>query len=211
MKNLILTLGLGLFLITACLIYLMRTGVAIRASTLIRPSVVSSDLSKVTQAVVLRLAPGMKTAHYVVIGSPSGSEEARSFLGRLREEFERIHKTSVHLIHDATHADDETLKNCAKPCWLEVSDADSHELAERSFIENRIRPLRRDHMSLTWIAFSPIEKVPDECISKKILNFNCMKDISVHEAQRKMKSDDRYFFLKSYKGTDHFLFVQKKD
>lgn len=208
MKKMITVLFVGFTLITVCLIYLLRSGVSLRTAPLIKPSVIQGDLRVVARAVLLRMSREFQDAHYVNWGILPETEESMRLMRYFKEEHENIFKRPVHSIENAETASINELRECPKPCWLMLPETKANELGPNAFVEEKIRPLNEPYFNLTYIPFSPVGDVPESCTSQKRLTLECLKLVSIHEAQRKMEKGRRYFFMRKYIDKDHFLFVQ---
>lgn len=209
MKKIIALLTIAFLIITACIIYLITSGVSIRAATLIRPSAIGPQLQNIAKGITVRLAPELQNSQIVVWGLDLQNLENQEVLNSTQIEFERIYQKKVQIIADAHQKDLQELKACHEVCWLLVPPGQAHQLESNPLIESQIKSLQKTFFTLTLIPFQKVEEVPQNCIDQKRLSFECLKLVSVHEAQRKMKDpNQRYFFMKKYLDLDYFLFIQ---
>lgn len=206
MKKITALLILAFIIISACMIYLIRSGVSIRSAALIRPSVISTDGRNMSNGLVIRLAQQLKNTHYIVWGFSSDSD----LFDQAQEEFEKLFphlKVSRLQLGPQTTA--EEIRACPAPCWIVTEPEKAHELAGQTPLPHRSEIAEKSYFNLSVIHFSNAEPVTAECDSQKRLNYACIKTLSVREAQRKMKKpNERYFFLRQYLEKDYFLFVQ---
>ncbi|WP_413290396.1 hypothetical protein [Bdellovibrio sp. HCB337] len=209
MKKLIILLALAFVIISVCMIYLVKSGVSLRSAPIIRPSDMSEDRSNIAHALVYRLSPEFKDAHYILWGFLPQNSESQKVFAHTRTEYEKVFQQPVHILENAEAATEADLQACEKPCWLLVSKDKAHELTKNEFIEQKLRPLNRSYFSMTWLAFTKAEQVPDFCVQEKRLTLECLRVLGIHEFQRKMKPGHQHFFLKKYKDTDFFLFFQE--
>lgn len=214
MKKIAILLGFGLLFITACLIYLVKNGIALRTSPQIKPSIISADFHNVPQGVFLRTFPDLQNAHFLLWGVSYDSPEVQKTILGMKEIFEKEIGKSVQLLFVGPDLTAEFVKNCERPCWVIVGPQEAHELVENPFLEKYIRPVieprGESYLSITWIDFDKVEAVSTECDAQKFLHLDCLKTVSLREVQKKIKQpDQRYFFMRKYLDHDYFLFVQK--
>ncbi len=213
MKKVMAALALSLLIISACIFYLLRTGISLRPAPLIMPSVMSEDQSHVASAIVHRLFQEFQDSHYVLWGVLPETEDSVRILNLAVQEYEKTFHLSVNFIRDAETASEEYLRACKKPCWLLISNKKANQLDLKpeagSFIESHLRPLNLPFFTLTFIPFQKNTVVTDECNNQKRLSLDCLVSVSVREAIRKMKDPSkRYFFMNKYNEIDYFLFLQ---
>ncbi len=209
MKKIVALLGLAFLIISACLIYLVKSGVGLRSAPIIRPSILLEDGQNMSLGVVARLAPDFQTADYLLLGFLPETADSQKFLEMLKSEYEMLYKKSVQILPNAIEAKPEDIQACIAPCWLLLPNTMANELSNNEWIQKLIRPLNRNYFSITWIPFSTGGEVTDACVQQKRLTLDCLKMLSVHEAKRKMKeTEKRYFFMRKYLDRDYFLFVE---
>lgn len=98
---------------------------------------------------------------------------------------------------------------CKSPCWIVMPPEKAHQLRANSFIEKYILPTQKPYRTMTWFDFHRGGLVPDACVQEKRLSFDCLKIVSTHEVEKKMKQPEaRYFYLRKYLDQDYFLGVQ---
>jgi hypothetical protein len=211
MKSIFSILGIGFLIIIACLVYLFKSGVSIRSQPIIKPSVVSQDFVNVPQGAFLRLFPDIQQSHYILWSVSQNSGEVQKTLSVMKERTEQDLHQTVQFIYDGNKATAEEVKNCARPCWILFPPDEANELKPNAWIDTHLAPLNRAYVTLSWIDFKRDVSVPDSCIKEKRLDLECLKVLSVHEVERKMKErDQRYFFMRKYLDRDYFLFVETK-
>lgn len=208
MKRIIVLISLALLLISACLVYLAKEGISLRAATLIKPSIMKPPGDELAQAVVLRMFPEFNDSHILLWGLHAQFPPEKMIFDKIKEEYERVFKLKVNLLDNAENSTEEERQNCAKPCWWIVTPDKANELSRNSVVEKQLRPLARPYTNLTLIPFKKSTEVSDECLKEKRLSLECLKQVSIKEANRKIKTDEPHFFLKKYNTKDFFLFVQ---
>ena len=211
MKKVTAVLVMCVFIISACVVYLIRSGISLRAAPLIQPSVMTADQSNVASAVVLRLFRELQDSDYILLGVLPESEESKQIISQVAEEYVKLFHKPIQFIYDAENASADFLLSCKKPCWLLISEKKANHLESNSFAENLLLPLKRTFFTLTFVSFHKNIKVPEGCDNQKRLSLDCLIPVSVRGVRRKMKdSQKRYFFLQKYNEKDYFLFVEKK-
>lgn len=208
MKKIVIILAMAFVIISACMIYLVMSGVSLRSAPIIRPSEMSADRQNIAHGLVYRLSPEFKDTHYVLWGFLPLNEESKRVLDFTRTEYEKIFQQPVHIIENAESATAEQIQACEKPCWLLLPQEKANELTKNEYIEQKIQPTQQTYFSMTWLPFTQLEDVPDYCIREKRLTIECLRVLGIQEFQRKMKIGHQHFFLKKYNDRDFFLFFQ---
>lgn len=209
MKKIGWLIGLALAIISACMIYLVITGVVLRSAPLIKPTLLKPDFSNAGHDVILRLYPDFANSHYVLLGLEPMNEERRAFLAALKSEGEKLLGKSVNIRENASAQSREDLASCEFPCWLILPEKNANELRPNPFITEKIVTLGRPYMSVSWIDFQRDEAVSEVCDHEKRLDLECLGPIGVREVARKLKqSSARYYFMRKYNDRDHFLFIE---
>lgn len=209
MKIITSILTVALIIITAGVLYIVKSGVSIRTAPIIKPSIITSDFNNVPEGLFLRLFPDFQQSHYILFGIPQNSSEVQQTLSILKQLYEKEFKMPVNFIFDGLNASAEEIKNCAKPCWIYLPENGAHGLKTNEWLNKSIIPLNKIFISITWIYFSRTVSVPESCLTEKRLDFECLKAVSIKEIERKLKEENkRYFFVRKYLDTDYFLFVE---
>ncbi len=199
-------LTLAFILISACMIYLTRSGVSIRSAALIRPSIISAEGHNMANGLVIRMAQDFKNTHYVLWGIASDSNLFDQAQAEFEKLFPGLRITRLQLSQQTTP---EEIRACPAPCWIVTEPTMAHELAGQTTLSHRNEIAEKSYFNLSVINFSKAEPVTAECDAQKRLDYDCLKTLSIREAQRKMKNPDaHYFFLRKYLDKDYFLFIQ---
>lgn len=210
MKNVVIAIVLSLAVISACIVYLLRTGISLRTAPLIQPSIMTDDKSNVASSLVLRLFQEFQNGHYIVWGVLPANEESNRVIEQAARQYEKKFHSKVHFIRDAEKENQEYIRACTKPCWLLVSQEKANQLQTNSFIENNLLALSKPYLSITIIPFHKNQPVSEECNNQKRLSLNCLISVSIRGVQRKMKDTQKhYFFLQKYNEKDFFLFIEQ--
>jgi hypothetical protein len=214
MKKISYLIVFGLLVISACILHLVKKGVSLRPESLISPSMASADLQNLPPAIFSRLLPQFEESQDVVFGFLPMNPESQKFFDSLRAEYQANLHQQVTVIDLSTTAGnkaaDKSLETCTKACWILTSAENANQLEPNPFIDKTLRPRNSKFITLTWMPFSLPVKVPMDCFSEKRLDFSCFRLLSIQSAQRKIKVEQRNFFLNSYNGKDYFLFVEDK-
>lgn len=211
MKTIAGILTVCFVLITASIIYIIRSGVSIRTAPIIKPSAISADFHNVPNGVFLRLFPDFQQADYVLWGLPANSTEAQTTLQLLKERHEKEFKNSVTVLSYEELASPSQIQNCSKPCWILLPENQAHELHSNSWAHDHLKQTQKNYFTVTWIKFIRTVEVSEKCKNEKRLDLECLKSVSVREVLRKMKDPEaRYFFMRKYLDRDYFLFIEDK-
>lgn len=210
MKMIFSAIALSLFLISACIFYLVRSGISLRAAPIIQPSLIDLNSDNVAKALNIRLFQELQNSRYVIWGVLPETEESARLISNAAEEYERLFHKPVQFIRDAEGASAEYLRACAKPCWLTVASGKANQLSTNTFIKDSILSLAEPFFTITIVPFKPDAEVPDGCGGEKRLSLRCFVPISVRSVRRKIKEPEkRHFFLNKYYDNDFFLFIQQ--
>ncbi len=203
-------IGAALVIVTACMFYLVWTGVSLRSAPLIRPTEISSDRRNIADHLTLRLFPELQSNHYLLWGVLPETEDSKKVVQWAAEDYQKTFKTPVHIIPNGEDASIEEIRACAKPCWILMPLTKAHELEPNPFISEKILPLKESYISISWIHFLGAETISDECETQQRLHLGCLIPLSIREVRKKMKDPSKlYFFLRKYQDRDFFLFVQE--
>lgn len=196
-------------IITACMFYLVFTGISLRSAPLIQPSIISGDYRNIATGLIHRLFHELQDAHYILWGVLPETKESKLILELVAEEYQKTFHQSIQIIDDTISSSSKKIRNCTKPCWLLISDTKAHQLERNNFIENFFVSPEESFITLTVVLFNRDAAVSTECETQKRLNLNCLISVSIREVRRKMKDlKQRYFFLRKYNENDFFLFIE---
>jgi hypothetical protein len=199
-------------LIAGCMIYLFKSGISVRSQTLIRPSELHGDMRPVAQAVFYRLFPEFQDRDVFVIGVDQPSERVKAFIEDLRVESETFHKNKIEVFDDENLLTAKSrLMTCSKDCWVLTETQSTSDIAPMPSVMQLAGIDERNRFTLSIFEFDSYdEKLIPDCEKQKLLTLECLKNLSIKEAQHKMRDKDKkYFFLKQYLERDYFLFLQK--
>ncbi|MFZ3231441.1 MAG: hypothetical protein WA160_14635 [Pseudobdellovibrio sp.] len=198
----------GLVVISVCIASLLKSGIALRAQMLIKPTQITAEKHTISKSVVLRLFPSFQQSYYV-LWSLAQTPESRITFNTIKEDYEKISRQSVGVIENFEQASYQQISQCPRPCWLISSTgADVNQLNSNETIEKLIKPLERSFVSVTWVPFKSGLEVPEACRLEKRLSFDCLKRISVNRSEKKLVKNQRSFFMNEYNEIDYFLFVE---
>ena len=115
MNRIFSAIVLSLLLISACIVYLVRSGISLRAAPIIQPSLMDFNSDNVAKALNIRLFQELQNSRYVIWGVLPETEESARLINKAAEEYERLFHKPVQFIRDAEGASAEYLRACAKP------------------------------------------------------------------------------------------------
>ena len=175
MKKITALIVFSFFIIAACMVYLVYSGISLRSAALIQPSVISADKQNIASSVMHRLYQEFQGVHYIVWGVLPTTVETQAILADLAEQYKKRFNHSVNLVLDAESFSAEKLRACPRPCWLLVNNANAHQLQDQSFFtESRILPLQKPFITFTVIDFNPDQIVAAECEDQKRLSLHVL-------------------------------------
>jgi len=208
MKKLALLFGLMFVVISVCMVYLIRQGVVLRTAPIAKPTVLSADLDRVGRAIAKRLFPDFQAAQYVLWSMPEGDQEAQALLSAIKKYRDLI--TPGGLLPFSDQLGEEQVAGCPQPCWILMPPGRAHELSSNSFIQDFLLSKNRRHLSISVLHFDRNVEVSAECDHEKRLSEKCLVPTSVAEVKRKLKSEERHFFMRKYQDRDFFIFIESK-
>lgn len=198
---------MAITIITACMIYLLKKGVSLRLAPVIGPTLISVGPTEMARSIVVRLTPQFQGSHYMILGLISENTLQKEVLEEIKKE---IHKDfgQVPEVLNSADATLEQIQNCQKPCWILVTQAQANELEPNNFIERAIKPTGRRYFNLSFLNFSRELEVAESCNNEQRVTFDCLVPLAVRESKKKMKSNDQYYFVRSYNENDYFVFFE---
>ena len=209
MKKMVAIFVLVFVVISACMLYLLRSGVGLRSAPLIKPTVIGSDTRIIANHTVKRLFPEMQQAHYIVWGVQPETDDSQLLMTYFLDEYQKTFHNPARILKNAESLSSQEISQCEKPCWLLISKNLANELTPNKFIEEKIAPLKKEFINITFLNFSRDEKVSEKCDQEQRLTLDCVVPVSVREVTKRLKDpSQRYFFLRKYNDRDFFLFIQ---
>ena len=144
MKKMVAIFILVFIVISACMLYLLRSGVGLRSAPLIKPTIIDTDNRKVAAHTVKRLFPEMQQAHYILWGVQPETEDSQLLLTYFLDEYQKTFHTPARILKNAETLSLQEISQCEKPCWLLISKNLANELTPNTFIEEKIAPLKKE-------------------------------------------------------------------
>lgn len=198
-------LSLSLILITGITFYLINKGVSLRTAGVIKPSVIEPEVGIIGSALALRLFPDFSASDDVFWIYPDQITESEKLeIDRIIEVASKNLKdprkiSDLDLLSSESVISNQILSECPKPCWIKVSFKKLSEL----------KPTLTAAMFIYANYFNR-DMVPSaDCDSSKILIAECLIPVSVREVRKKIKTADRYFFMRRYLDFDFYLLIEK--
>lgn len=215
LRTVLVLLGLVFVIISLSMGYLIWSGVSLRSAPIIKASPLGENAENVGYGVALRLSAELKDAHYVLWGLPSDSEHFAEIRKMIQAEYETLTQGKVQVNWLEPEPNQmptiEQLAQCEKPCWVLLPQEQAHQLSSNAFIEEKVKPLGRDYITLTLLSFERDTTVPRHCEQQKRLSFECIKPLSIRESGRKVGAEEPpYFFMRKYNVGDYFLFIENQ-
>lgn len=202
MKSIFWIFATVFLIISAAMIWIVKSGVTIRMQPLIKPTVVGENLYPMARHLFLRMFPDFQQTDFVLWSLDTSSSEAELFLSQMVQEYESQLK-SVRYFDEAKNP----IESCPSPCWAVSSTQE--KLSEW---KQKLTNSGKKWISISWKSYSNVESVSEECLTQKVLSQNCLLPVAVNDVKKKLKDPKaRYFFLKKYLDSDFYLFVKTVD
>lgn len=212
MKKVTGLLILASLVIAGCMIYLLSRGGSLRSAVMIRPSVLHETMDETARGVFARLFPDFQNRQLLVIGVDEPSPRVQEFIAKLKTQSEAFHKNKI-----ITYDDEQLLtaapviSDCNKNCWVITETQSTSDIAPMPSVLELAGLAEKDRFTISIIEFSDYDQsVIAQCEEQKRLTLDCLKNLAIKEAQRKMKDPaKKYFFMRQYNTRDYFLFFQR--
>jgi len=193
MKKVLILIGIGFVIISACLFYLLDKGVSLRMNVLIKPSFFEKP-DEVSQAVFQRLFPEFEEKELMIAGINSEAPDSEKILQGLKL------RTTVMRIREKR----------AEMGFISTEQDAASEIGPKKFSLAQFGLADKKYFSLTFIEFSDYDKsMISDCEKEQRLSLECARQLSIKKAWRKLKDGKRAFFLHQYNHFDYFLFIQR--
>jgi len=197
MKKVSILLGVALLMITAILIFLLKSGGALKPAGVIKPAEIGSDPGLIGRAIALRLFPEFHAAQNVIWYLEAPEEILAKIPEIAHLNYQNPQKPALHDLRQ----DQQNI--CVGNCWY-IRQAGS-TLPETLLQKMKTEKSLEIHIQY----FDRNEPVPDTCEKEKILEPKCIKPISVREIRRKLKTEAPHFFMQRYQSSQFYLFIEK--
>ena len=197
MKIPLFILGAMLLVITVILLFLVKSGGALKPAGVIKPTVIGPDLNLIGERVALRLYPEFHEAKNAIWYLKN---EDSALAGIPQITFINYQNRAKVSFQDLRSKQE---NSCSGNCWYiqRAGDPLPEFLVEKMKTESSIE--------LYVEYFNRNEEVSSLCESEKILETKCVRPIAVREIRRKLKSPEPHFFMQRYERSQFFLFVEK--
>ena len=203
--------AVAFFLIGACMVYLLKVGVALRTQPLIKPSVLKGDETHLmAEGASRRLLPVLRETPYFLLGLAPLDEFRGPFLQKMIFESEKILNKKIQIL-DGSSLGEEGLQKCSSPCWILLPVEQANNLDPNPWLNLNLDQKSRKWASLTVLPFSRDDApMRPECRDQKKISFSCVTEISLAEVWRKLKrNSERVFFMRGYLEQNYFLFYEQ--
>lgn len=169
-------------------------------------------MADVSQVVFYRLFPEFQDKELLVIGTDKPSDKAKLFIANLKKQVETNNKISIKTYDDTNLLSAQgELQSCKQTCWIFTEARSTSDIAPMPSVLQLAGLEEKKRFTLTIIEFDQQDPlVLQQCEKQKRLTLECLKNLSIKEAQHKMREPNKkYFFLKQYLERDFFLFIQR--
>lgn len=187
----------ALLVVTGVLVFLLKSGAALRPAGVIKPSEIGGDPDLIGRSIALRLFPDFQAARNVIW-----------YLDDQEESFARVPQIT-HLNFQSPQKPplQDLRKNpqtvCNDGCWY-------IQWAGAPLPEALLQKLKTEPPLEVFVQyFDRDQQVPQECESEKILETKCVEPVSVREVRRKLKTPAPHFFMRRYLDSQFYLFIEK--
>lgn len=190
-------LGIAFVIMTGIMIFLLKNGGALRAIGVIKPTEFGSDFDYIGKAVAVRMFPEFHAAKNVIWYLDHQDEDFTKVFQATYQHYQNPQKPPLHDLRQESEL-------CADKCWYvqQLGNSLPQALVEKMKTESSIEIFIQD--------FKRDESVPPECENQKLIDYKCMRPISVREIHRKLKDPVPYFFMRRYQESQFYLYIEKR-
>jgi len=197
MKIISILLGVALLMITGILVFLLKSGGALKPAGVIKPAEIGSDIGLVGRSIALRLFPEFQEAKNVIWFLETQDEALAKIPEVTHLNYQNPQKPALHDLRQGL------LNTCTEHCWY-------IQQAGIALPETLLQKMKTESSLEIYIQyFDRNEQVPETCEKEKVLEPKCIKPISVREVRRKLKTEAPYFFMQRYLSSQFYLFIEK--
>ncbi|MES2801214.1 MAG: hypothetical protein V4654_01875 [Bdellovibrionota bacterium] len=197
MKIVFSLIAAALLISSGVMFFLVKKGAALRPAGVIAPAEIGTKPELIGQSIALRLFPEFQKAKNVIW-----------YLDVAEEPYTRIPESTLSnyqtnlkpTLYDLRKVSEIT---CVENCWYvqavntALPEALLQKIKTEPSVEVYIQYFERD------------EEVSKLCENEKILEFKCVRPISVREVRKKIKTAAPYFFMRRYLDSQFYLFIEK--
>lgn len=178
--------------------FLLKKGAALRPAGVIAPAEIGSKSELIAESIALRLFPEFQKVKNVIWHLDIREEPFSEIAEMTLQNYQNNQKPYLFDLRKNPEA------KCENSCWyiqslnqpLDSSIAD--KIKNEPSLEIYVQNFERD------------EEVSAICENEKILEFKCIRPISVREVKKKFKKPMPYFFMRRYMDSQFYLFIEKK-
>lgn len=196
MKITYVLLGAAFLLMTGIMLSLLKSGGALRPVGVIKPTEYSTDIDYIGKSVALRMFPEFHASDNVIWYLDHQDE---SFVQILQSAYAHHQSSNKQPLRDLR----QSLELCQGKCWYV-------QQLGNSLPENLIQEMKnKKNIEIFIQDFNRNETVPAECENQKIMEYKCIKPVSIREVRRKIKSSAPHFFMRRYQDSQFYLYIEK--
>jgi len=197
MKIILSLLAAALLISSGVMFFLVKKGVALRPAGVIAPTEIGINSELIGKSIALRLFPDFQTAKNVIWHMDIEAEPYTHIPETVLSHYQTNNKPSFYDLRKAPPS------HCSENCWY--VHALSTPLPEALLQKMKTEPSVEIYVQY----FERGEEVPELCESEKILEFKCVRPVSVREVRKKIKTPVPYFFMRRYLDSQFYLFIEK--
>lgn len=189
-------IGAAFLIMTGILISLLKNGGALRPVGVIKPTEFGSDFDYIGKSVALRMFPEFHASHDVIWYLDHQDESFTRVLQAAYQHYQNPQKPAFRDLRQSSEL-------CADKCWYvqQLGNPLPEALVQKMKMEKSIQVFIQD--------FNRNETVPAECESQKIMEYKCIRPVSIREVHRKLKNPVPYFFMRRYQESQFYLYIEK--
>lgn len=197
MKTVFLILSLAILMSSGVMFFLVKKGAALRPAGVIAPAEIAAKPELVAESIALRLFPEFQKVKNVIwhfdIQDKPFSEIAEMTL----QKYQTIPKPELIDLRKNPEA------KCETNCWY----IQSLNQPINSYVVDKIE--NAPSLEIYVQSFERDEEVTVFCENEKILEFKCIRPISIRQVKKKFKKSRPYFFMRRYMDSQFYLFIEK--
>ena len=198
MKIVFTLLTLAILISSGVMIFLVKKGAALRPAGVIAPSEFSAKPELIAESIALRLFPDFQKAKNVIWYLATKEEPFRNIPETTLRNYQTNNKPELFDLRQTQQI------TCVENCWyIQTENAPLPEA-----LQQKIKTEPSVEIYVEY--FSRAEEVSEACENEKILEFKCIRPVSVREVKKKFKTPEPYFFMRRYMDSQFYLYIEKK-
>lgn len=197
MKFVFSLLAVAVLISSGVMVYLVKKGAALRPAGVIAPTEIGTKPELIGHAVALRLFPEFQMAKNVIWYLDIDEEPMTHIPESTLFNYQTNPKPILLDLRQAPQA------TCSENCWYV-------QMANTPLPEALLQKIKTEPSVEIFVQyFERDEQVSEVCENEKMLEFKCVRPVSVREVRRKLKTPAPYFFMRRYLDSQFYLFIEK--